>query len=124
MLGQACYWFSNGCTVGCDRCDGTSNHVGHGGQSFLYKGMNHTEMLARNISLPNPWNPEPGTLTLDPKTKSALKIRAGCDKPNAKPTICDPRLRTANTQAECGGPDDVYYYSPWRYPGNAPVIDS
>ena len=27
--GQACYWFSNGCTIGCDACDGTTNHVGH-----------------------------------------------------------------------------------------------
>ena len=26
--GQSCYWFSNGCTIGCERCDGTSNHVG------------------------------------------------------------------------------------------------
>eukprot|EP00656_Telonema_subtile_P029505 TRINITY_DN32625_c0_g1_i1.p1 TRINITY_DN32625_c0_g1~~TRINITY_DN32625_c0_g1_i1.p1 ORF type:complete len:261 (+),score=49.07 TRINITY_DN32625_c0_g1_i1:298-1080(+) len=39
-------------------------------------------------------------------------------------TICDPRQRTVNTAAECGGPDDFYYYSPWRAPGYAPVIDS
>ena len=32
--GQSCYWFSNGCTVGCERCDGTSNHVGHGNQTL------------------------------------------------------------------------------------------
>ena len=36
---QACYWFSNGCTVGCAACDGSSNHVGHGRQRFLYNGM-------------------------------------------------------------------------------------
>ena len=29
-----------------------------------------------------------------------------------------------NTQAECGGPEDIYFYSPWRAPGSAPVIDS
>ena len=29
--GQACYWFSNGCTPGCPACDGTTSHVGHGG---------------------------------------------------------------------------------------------
>lgn len=33
--GQSCYWFSNGCTVGCDQCDGTNNHIGHGFQQFL-----------------------------------------------------------------------------------------
>lgn len=37
--GQSCYWFSNGCTVGCDVCDGTQNHVGHGQQRWLYKNM-------------------------------------------------------------------------------------
>lgn len=35
--GQSCYWFSNGCTIGCDKCDGTNNHVGHGFQRFTYK---------------------------------------------------------------------------------------
>lgn len=39
-------------------------------------------------------------------------------------TICDPRLRTVNTAAECGSSDDYFYYSPWRAPGYAPVIDS
>ena len=110
--------------MGCDKCDGTTNHVGHGAQTFLYKGMTPKQMAAENISLPNPWNPEPGTLELDPRSKKSLKIEAGCKTPTATPTICDGSLRTANTQAKCGSPEDVYYYSPWRYPGNAPVIDS
>ena len=38
--------------------------------------------------------------------------------------ISSEGLRTVNTLAECGGPDDYYYYSPWRAPGAAPVIDS
>jgi hypothetical protein len=29
-----------------------------------------------------------------------------------------------NTQAECGSPEDIYYLSPWRAPGSAPVIDA
>ena len=33
------------------------------------------------------------------------------------------RTPTADTQAECGGAEDIYYYSPWRAPGAAPVID-
>jgi hypothetical protein len=122
--GQSCYWFSNGCTVGCAQCDGTKNHVGHGGQHFLFRNMTLKELLAGNISIPNPWNPEPGTLTMDPKSAKSLKLAPNCADPNAKPTICDSRLRTVNTQAACGSPEDIYYYSPWRYPGNAPVIDS
>ena len=39
-------------------------------------------------------------------------------------TICDPKQRTVNTAAECGSPEDYYFYSPWRAPGYAPVIDS
>ena len=26
--------------------------------------------------------------------------------------------------AECGAEDDFYYFSPWRRPGSAPVIDA
>ena len=49
--GQACYWFSNGCTIGCDACDGTNNHVGHGSQKFTYKGMDANALKAKNITL-------------------------------------------------------------------------
>merc|ERR1712061_707819 len=42
----------------------------------------------------------------------------------AKPTNCAPETRTYNRDAECGGPDDWYQYSPWRAPGSAPVQDS
>ena len=38
--------------------------------------------------------------------------------------MCDPGLRTVNTGAECGSDKDSYYYSPWRAPGSAPVLDS
>ena len=31
---------------------------------------------------------------------------------------------TININATCGGEDDWYYYSPWRAPGAAPVMDS
>lgn len=120
--GQACYWFSNGCTVGCESCDGTTNHVGHGKQQFLFNNMTAQEMKTKNISIPNPWTG--AGLTLDPRSYADLNITANCAKPTAKPTLCDPRLRTKNTQAECGSPADVFYWSPWRYPGNAPVIDA
>lgn len=46
-----------------------------------------------------------------------------CSKPlNA--TICDPDQRTVNTRAPCGSDEDYFFYSPWRRPGSAPVIDS
>ena len=81
--GQACYWvsgsspaawnalhtatrtvpvaspafdqFSNGCTIGCDKCDGKNNHIGHGKQQFLYKGMSRSEMAKKKIFMENPW---------------------------------------------------------------------
>ena len=106
--GQSCYWFSNGCTVGCDRCDGTLNHVGHGFQKWKYKNMTSAELRAKNITI-NPWLPEPGLMTLD--STKGLEIKPNCDAPTEKPTLCDPRLRSVNSQAECGGPEDYYYLS-------------
>ena len=47
-----------------------------------------------------------------------------CGAAPARPTICDPALRTVNTGAPCGSKDDFYFYTPWRYPGRAPVIDA
>ena len=44
--------------------------------------------------------------------------------PDRKATICDPKLRSINIDAECGGPDDFWYFAPWRAPGMAPVTDS
>jgi len=122
--GQSCYWFSNGCMVGCDKCDGTNNHFGHGSQTFLYKGMTMKQMRDKNLTIDEPWNPPAGAMVLNPTSTKKLDIKPNCANPVAKPTVCDPRLRTMNTQAECGSPQDVYYYSPWRAPGVAPVIDA
>jgi len=121
--GQACYWFSNGCCIGCGHCDGTHNHVGHGLQKFLYKGMRQVDLLKHNITIPNPFNPPHNDMLLDPKTRKTLNIQPNCAAKTAA-TVCDSNLRTANTQADCGGPEDFYYFSPWRAPGSAPVIDA
>merc|ERR1711988_1161899 len=80
--GQACFWFSNGCSIGCPECDGTTR-----GPSIH---SNKTDICGKNY----------------------------------KATVCDPKLRTVNTGAECGSEKDSYYYSPWRAPGSAPVLDS
>merc|ERR1711937_810351 len=71
--GQSCYWFSNGCTVGCDECDGTTNHVSHGFQQFLYKGMNQSEIVERGIILgTDVFDPKPGDMVLDQSTTKGL----------------------------------------------------
>jgi len=80
--GQACFWFSNGCSIGCDECDGTTR-----GPSIH---TNKTDICGKGY----------------------------------KATVCDPKLRTVNTGAECGSDQDSYYYSPWRAPGSAPVLDT
>ena len=76
--GQSCYWFSQGCTIGCDSCVSVPNHR-------TYKDL----------------------------CNSGLKA-----------TVCDRRLRTYNMDAACNGPDDIYRWNPWRYPGSAPVEDA
>ena len=47
--------------VGCDVCDGTNNHYGHGGQNFLYNGMTRLQLQAKNITI-EPWNPPAGAM--------------------------------------------------------------
>ena len=76
--GQACYYFSNGCTPGCDECDGTVNHHGRGGQQFLYKGMNQSYINDQKIVIPDLFNPKPGDMVLhDPATKHTLHPGTG-----------------------------------------------
>jgi hypothetical protein len=43
---------------------------------------------------------------------------------NASATICAPALRTLNIDAPCGGERDWFYFSPWRAPGSAGVLDA
>ena len=121
--GQSCYWFSNGCTIGCGACDGTSNHVGHGHQKFLYKGMNSAEVKAKGLTVP--FNPPAGDLVLDPSTVHTLNASSLCgDERTTNATVHAPALRTANTQAASGSAEDFYRFSPWRAPGSAPVVDA
>ena len=125
--GLACYWFSNGCTIGCGECDGTFNHFGHGKQRFLYKGMTPAQLAAANVTMANPWVPEPGSLTLDPVSTAGLVAKSNCAHPTTNATLCGGAtnwLRSLNTEATCGSKEDFYYYSPWRAPGSAPVIDA
>lgn len=80
------------------------------------------ELMAKKITIPDPFTSK--DLSLDPKTAGTITVKPNCDQPSSTPTICDPKLRSCNTQADCGGPLDIYHFSPWRAPGAAPVIDS
>ena len=106
--GQSCFWFSNGCAVGCDTCDGNSRGP-----------------------IPNcgddPKKPCPASAHPTGTGRNKVGPGVACKGPQKsvhKPTLCDPAKRSVNTAAECGGPEDWYFYSPWRAPGAAPVFDS
>ena len=106
--GQACYWFSNGCNIGCDACDGSTPSPGHDDESqqkFLYKGYTKAQLVDKKMTGPEIiaglWNPNPGDMVLDPHANPKPVIKSTCGK-IGKPTLCDRRLRTLNTQAECG----------------------
>jgi len=123
--GQACFWFSNGCVIGCDKCDGDSSSCGHDDattKKFLYKGMDAATLRRKNITVP-PFSAKPGDITLDPRVAPKPVIKANCANPG-KATICESDQRTMNIHAKCGSPEDIYQLSPWRAPGTAPVLDS
>jgi hypothetical protein len=77
--------------------------------------MDSATLRKNKITIPNPFNPKPGDMVLDPKSKAGLNIKPGCNNPLASGlvSVCASSLRTANTQAKCGAPDDYYFYSPW-----------
>jgi hypothetical protein len=97
----ACAGFSNGCAIGCKTCDGFSRG-------------------------PIPWGSFKGNPYWDRKFNLCPVGAANSTQVAGKPTatICDPGLRTLNVNTSCGANDDWYYYSPWRAPGSAPVMDS
>lgn len=97
--------FSNGCAIGCDSCDGSTR-----GPIPLFTGTGS-----------GPLTPVPGHI--DTGTGKPVQQEPICEKP-LPATVCDPKQRTVNTGAKCGSADDFYYYSPWRRPGSAPVIDA
>jgi hypothetical protein len=121
--GQACFWFNNGCDIGCDKCDGTSGqNIPCCTKKFHYKGFDGQKHPATGW---NAWTspnivPDPEYVAKFNRSKMRPKH---VKYPDRKATICDKRLRTVNTNAECGAPDDFWYHHPWRYPGISPVTD-
>ena len=119
--GQACFWFSNGCDISCEECDGSSGQVIH--PRFMYNGTG---------SAPPAWGgdgvhldpTQPASSLVSPARADGSHRLSICRSPKRNATVCDKRLRTMNVDAPCGSGEDVTFYAPWRYPGAAPVIDA
>ena len=67
--------------------------------------MDQATCQRKNITVPI--NPKLGDIVLDPNGPK-FEIKSNCGKAT-KATICDRNLRTFNTHAKCGSPEDVYY---------------
>jgi len=102
--GQACFWFSNGCAIGCSACDGSTRGP--------IPSFNCTETECTT-------NYPKKKIQFGPKAPVCSRAQGSMNA-----TICDPNERTVNTAAVCGSAEDYFFYSPWRAPGYAPVIDS
>ena len=113
LMSLTCRRFSNGCAIGCDQCDGSTRgpipSFNCNKTTCTPTGKNIQFGPQAPICGPN-GVPQPGSPNL--KGKGSMNA-----------TICDPMERTVNTAAECGSPDDYFFYSPWRAPGYAPTID-
>ena len=94
-----CAGFSNGCSIGCDACDGSTRgpipKFRAAADGKLEPVMNQTDSaLCRKLGK------GPSCF---PGAKEPI-----CPNP-AKATVCDVGQRTVNLGAECGAPDDFYY---------------
>mmetsp|Transcript_159101 Transcript_159101/g.296432 ORF Transcript_159101/g.296432 Transcript_159101/m.296432 type:complete len:413 (-) Transcript_159101:224-1462(-) len=114
--GQACFWFSNGCAIGCDACDGSTRGPIPTFQCVDGESPDSCDVIP-NKSAKIQFGPKAPICGPDAPTPRAPGMPM-------KATICNPDHRTVNTAAECGSPEDYFFYSPWRAPGYAPVIDS
>lgn len=108
--GQSCFWFSNGCAIGCNACDGNTRGPIPAFDCKPGQDQKNCDLV------PSPKNDK---MPFGPKAPICTKAEGSLNA-----TVCDPKERTVNTGAACGSAEDYYYYSPWRRPGSAPVIDS
>ena len=78
-------------------------------KKFHYKGYEGNKHPASGW---NAWTSE--NIVADPEYVAKFNRSAVRPKfvafPDRKPTICDKKLRTVNTNAECGAPDDFWYH--------------
>jgi hypothetical protein len=111
---MAAVWFSNGCAIGCDECDGSTRGP--------IPSFNCNNTVCTPTGKAITFGPQAPICGPKGVIQPGSKAKAKGKSMNA--TICDPKQRTVNTAAKCGSPDDYFFYSPWRAPGYAPVIDS
>eukprot|EP01051_Picozoa_sp_SAG22_P004240 SAG22_NODE_222_length_14768_cov_6.358920_8_plen_272_part_00 len=106
--GQACYYFSNGCTVGCDECDGSVNHHGRGGQHFLYKGMDQATIRSKKFVIPDPFNPPPGEMVMSNDSHGAPPppLRTAC-----RCTACNPTRHRSPPRFPCPWPHQTHTHT-------------
>lgn len=95
VLSRSCFWFSNGCSIGCPECDGVTR-----GPIPVEKG--HPMCKGMRPLFP-----------ADPKAEANCVRKMDVCQRGHNASVCSAELRTYNTQAECHGPEDWYEFSPW-----------
>ena len=98
--GQACFWFSNGCDISVDECDGNSGQTIQAHWVFDGPAGTNNGWTSKGI-IADKSQKQPGGGV----NAGSIAGRKGL-KPKHNATICDPNIRTINTNAECGGPDE------------------
>ena len=94
MSGQPCFWFSQGCFIGCANC--TDTDIQPDGMPRAHEGD----------------GPHASCAPADRPAGSS-----------SQPTL-PKRLWTVNRAAVEFSDADVYRFHPWRAPGSAPVVDA
>merc|ERR1719461_353791 len=101
--GQACFWFSNGCAIGCEECDGSTRGPVPTFQCVDGQAADSCDVvpLQKHHNIPfGPQAPICGSKAPEPRAPGA----------SMNATICDQAQRTVNTAAECGSAEDYFFY--------------
>eukprot|EP00947_MAST-08B_sp_MAST-8B-sp1_P004909 g4909.t1 len=105
--GQACLWWSQGCSIGCPYCLTDPKHpANHGKIPTTFPGGNppHADKAGFRIRYCNA--SDGGGAALPGKATLAREFW------------------TMNVEAVEGSEEDSYRFNPWRAPGSAPVVDA
>lgn len=99
--GQPCLWWSQGCSIGCEKC--ATDLIGNTGSA-------------------GGAGAHPDKIGFSKRFCNASYNSAGAPAPLINSTL--PRAAwTMNLHAVEGSEEDVYRFQPWRAPGYAPVVD-
>ena len=106
--GQACLWWSQGCSIGCAKCQ--TNAEGPHGNKGTFHGT----------------GPQAGKIGFRTRYCNAT-YNSAKSATNPTPLINSTLAKeawTLNTGATEGAEEDSYRFNPWRAPGYAPVVDA